>query len=58
MDEKKPEAHAAPKEVAKSLTQVTPAQNSDNSKEAEFEKDFVDVDEDADDDEQPKVKQN
>lgn len=51
-EEKKPEAQ---KEAPKSLMQVTPVEDP---KDAEFEKDFVDVDEDAEDDEQPKAKEN
>lgn len=33
--------------------QVASAPNKQDEKDAEFEKDFVDVDEDADDDEKP-----
>ena len=45
----------APKEAPKSLMQVASAPDNQNSKDAEYEKDFVDVDEDAEDDDQPKV---
>ena len=38
--------------------QVSATPDSQDSKDAEFEKDFVDVDEDADDDEQPKPKED
>ena len=38
--------------------QVSSTPESKDSKDAEFEKDFVDVDEDADDDDQPKLKED
>ena len=38
--------------------QVASAPDQQNPKDAEFEKDFVDVDEDAEDDEQPKATVN
>ena len=56
-EDKKPEA-SAPKEAPKSLMQVSSAPDNQKSQDAEFEKDFVDVDEDAEDDEQPKANGN
>ena len=54
-EEKKPDTQQAPKEAPKSLMQVASAPETPNPKDAEFEKDFVDVDEDAEDDDQPKA---
>lgn len=46
-ESKKPEA-------PKSLMQVAATPDNQKSQDSEFEKEFIDVDEDAEDDEQPK----